>query len=184
MPAPRGIVSRVAVYHFTYHAFGTWRADHPRGYTVRGEGYRPPDPVEQARRQENLTQPVVHFDEMMQRVLIAGTYDVCENRGWHLYGAGNDPTHYHAAIGWDEFVEWQLVRDKLKNLLSLFLGRWTGIEGRTWFVEGGSRKRVRDKAHLEYLLNTYFPDHRGVFWKRGMPLPEVPGWVLTGNRPE
>jgi hypothetical protein len=174
----------VAVYHFTWHAFGTWRADHRRRFTVRGEGYQPPDPDEQTRREENLTQPVVYFDEMMQRILIVGTHDVCARRGWQFYGAGNDATHFHVAVGWSEFVEWQLVRDKLKNLLSLFLGRWTGIEGRTWFVEGGSRKRVSDKEHLDYLLDKYFPDHRGVFWKHGMPLPEIPGWVLTGTRPQ
>ena len=89
----------MAVYHFTYHAFGTWRADHRRGYTVRGEGYHAPDPDEQARRDDNLTQSVVHFDEMMQRILVAGTYDVCARRGWSFYGAGNDRTHFHAAIG-------------------------------------------------------------------------------------
>jgi hypothetical protein len=174
----------VAVYHFTCHAFGTWRADDRRGFTVRGEGYQPPAPDEQARREENLTQPVVHFDGMMQRILIVGTHDVCARRGWHFYGSGSDPTHFHAAVGWDGFVEWQVVRDKLKNLLSLFLARWTGIQGRTWFVEGGSRKRVCDREHLDHLLNTYFPDHRGVFWKVGMPLPEIPEWILAGKRPE
>jgi hypothetical protein len=171
----------VAVYHFTLHAMGSWKADHPRGFTVRGEGYRPPDPDEQRRREESLSQPVIEFDERMQRVLVAGTYDICRRRQWELYGAGNDPTHFHALIGWHHFVDWQEARDQLKNILSLFLGRWTGIQGRTWFVEGGSRKRVTTPKHFHYLLTTYFPDHRGVFWKRGMPLPQIPEWVLTGK---
>ena len=176
---------RVPVYHFTFHAFGTWPADHRRGYTERGEGYQPPDPEEQRRREENLTQPLVSFDESMQKVLIVGTYDICQRRGWRFHGAGNDETHFHAALSWKEFIEWQEVRDKLKNLLSLFLGRLTGINGRTWFVEGASRKRVTTPEHLNYLLDTYFPDHRGVFWREGMVLPEIPAWVLMGrHRPE
>ncbi|MBC8104990.1 MAG: hypothetical protein H7Z14_00235, partial [Anaerolineae bacterium] len=121
----------MAVYHFTLHAWGTWDADNRRGYTVRGEGYQPPDPDEQRRREENKLQQVLEFDAGMQRVLIAGTNDICERREWTFHGAGTDPTHFHALISWRAFVEWEFVRDKLKNILSLFLGRWTGIEGRT-----------------------------------------------------
>jgi hypothetical protein len=171
----------MAVYHITLHAFGSWRADHPRGYTERHEGYQLPNPEEQQRREENLTQAVVEFDEMMQRILIVGTHDICKRRGWRFHGAGNDKTHFHAAISWRGFVDWQDVRDKLKNLLSLFLGRWRGVEGRTWFVEGGSRKRVENEEHLDHLLDTYFPGHRGVFWREGLPLPQIPQWVLTGK---
>jgi hypothetical protein len=74
-------MTSVAVYHFTFHAFGSWDVDHPRGYTVREEGYQPPDPEEQRRREEHLKQPLVEFDEAMQRVLIVGTNDICQRRG-------------------------------------------------------------------------------------------------------
>lgn len=172
----------MTLYHFTLHAFGSWAADHPRGYTVRGQGYQSPSPQEQRSREEKLTQPVVVFDDSMQRILIAGTHDICRRRGWRLLGAANDPTHYHCMIGWEKFTEWQMVRDKLKNVLSLFLGRWTGIAGRTWFVEGGSRKRVESDKHRDYLLDAYFPNHRGVFWREEMPVPVIPQWVLHGKR--
>jgi len=177
------MIGGVAVYHFTFHAFGTWRADHPRGYTVREEGYQPPDAQEQRRRDEHLTQDVVHFDEDMQKVLVVGTYDICRRRGWQFFGGGNDATHTHALIGFKQFVDWQDARDTLKNILSLFLGRWTGREGVTWFVEGGSRKRVENRGHFEYLLDRYFPDHRGVYWRAGRPLPQIPTWFLHGKNP-
>src|SRR5688500_17259657 len=90
--------SCVAAYHFTFHAFGTWHADHPRGYTVRDDGYQPPDAEEQRRREEKLTQEVVHFDDAMQKVLVVGTYDICKRRGWRFHGGGNDRTHTHALI--------------------------------------------------------------------------------------
>src|SRR5688572_23059556 len=120
----------------------------------------------------------------MQKVLVVGTYDICKRRGWRFYGGGNDPTHTHALIGFKEFVDWQDARDALKNILSLFLGRWTGREGVTWFVEGGSRKRVESRKHFNYLLDRYFPDHRGVYWRVGRPLPDIPLWFLRGKKPK
>jgi hypothetical protein len=131
-----------------------------------------------------MTQGVIQFDADMQRVLIVGTYDICQRRGWRFHGAGNDLTHYHSLVSWKGFVDWQEARDTLKNILSLFLGRWTGREGVTWFVEGGSRKRVETREHFDYLLDTYIPDHRGVYWREGMPLPDIPRWFLNGRRPQ
>jgi hypothetical protein len=54
---------------------------------------------------------------------------------------------------------------KLKNVLSYLLGKEIGPRGKRWFVRHGSRKRVKDPAHLGYLVDSYFPDHRGLFWK-------------------
>jgi hypothetical protein len=67
---------------------------------LREEGYQPPDPEEQKRREAALTQPVGTFDEMMQRILVVGTYHLCQRRGWALHGAGTDPSHLHALISW------------------------------------------------------------------------------------
>ena len=66
---------------------------------MREEGYQSPDANEQRRREENLTQDVIGFDDDMQKVLVIGTYDICARRGWQFYGAGNDPTHTHALLG-------------------------------------------------------------------------------------
>jgi hypothetical protein len=54
----------------------------------------------------------------------------------------------------------------------------------TWFVEGGSRKRVENRKHFNYLLDRYFPDHRGVYWRAGRPLPDIPLWFLGGKKPK
>ena len=62
--------------------------------------------------------------------------------------------------------------EKIKNLLSLFLGRMTNKPGRRWFVVGGSRKRVLDQNHLDHLCTTYLPNHPGIFWREGLPLPQ------------
>jgi hypothetical protein len=60
---------------------------------------------------------------------------------------------------------------RLKNLLSTCLNKHYNTPGRKWFVRGGSRKRVRDAAHLLHLQQTYLPDHPGLFWCGGSPIP-------------
>src|SRR5260221_10555610 len=143
----------MAVYHFTWHAHGTWRPDNPRGYVERNKGILPPDPEEAARRDRNEEHRRVEFDEATQAVLIAGASDACMRRGWRLHAAGTDPTHVHLLISWHEYVEWAHVRDRLKNVLSLFLGRLKHQQGGNWFVGNGSRKRVKDQEHFDHLVN-------------------------------
>ena len=75
-------------------------------------------------------------------------------------------------------MDWEAVRDKLKNILSLFLGRATGQIGKSWFVKLGSRKHVKDRQHFDYLVTTYLPGQRGLFWKEGDMLPEIPDGIL------
>jgi hypothetical protein len=57
---------------------------------------------------------------------------------------------------------------------SLMLGRKLGEPGRRWFVRHGSRKRVRGKDHLEYLMSEYLPSHRGLKWCEGDAAPVEP----------
>lgn len=108
----------------------------------------------------------------MQEILILGAFDVCRRRNWRLHAVGTETTHAHFIISWREFISWDQVLAKLKNILSLLLGRATGIQGRPWFVDRGSRKRVQNSRHFDYLLDTYLPDHSGIFWREGKPFPE------------
>ena len=160
------------VYHFTLHAYRSWRPDHPRGYTKRNEGYQPPDP-ELAQQYDDLAKfPPVEFDQEIQEILILGAHDICTRRGWRLHGIGTDPEHVHIVLSWKTYTPWRQVMEKLKNLLSLFIARAKSVPGRKWFVVNGSRTRVLDDEHLKYLLNTYLPSHRGLCWREGRQLPE------------
>ena len=80
---------QMPVYHFTLHAYRSWRPDHPKGYTKRGEGYQPPDPEQARKYDERATQEPATFDEETQRVLIRSAYDFCHRRKYRLHGAGN-----------------------------------------------------------------------------------------------
>ena len=167
------------VYHLTVHAYRSWGPSKPRGYTKRGKGYLPPNPKMQQHYDERAKQEPASFsDHDVQEILILGTYDVCNRRGWRLHGAGTDDLHYHWVVSWRGFVPWQDVRRITKNVLSLLLNRVIG-QKRRWFVRDGSRKRVKDRKHLEHLLNKYFPDHRGLHWREGLPLPADRFGILT-----
>ena len=82
-------------------------------------------------------------------------------------------------VSWRGFVPWQDVRRITKNVLSTLLNRVTGEKGRRWFVRDGSRKRVENEDHLGYLAKTYLPDHRGLCWRAGMPLPQDRDGILA-----
>jgi hypothetical protein len=161
----------VAVYHLTIHAHGDWRPDHPRGYTKRGKGYQPPDPDEARKRDERAKQDPVEFSHDVQAILIRTTYQFCARRRLRLLGIGNEQGHTHIVIGWRAFCAWQEVLRRLKNVLTTSLNRHFNTPGMHWFVRGDSRKRVTRRAHLDHLLHTYLPDHSGLFWREGTPLP-------------
>ncbi len=71
----------------------------------------------------------------------------------------------HALISWtDDELDWKFAHDTLKRLLGMMLAQHTQTKGRKWFVRKGSRKRVRDQAHYDYLMNEYLPKHSGRQW--------------------
>jgi REP element-mobilizing transposase RayT len=160
----------VPVYHITFHAYRNWRPDHPRGY-VKRKKILPPDPEQARAYDRNAKGDPVLFDEPIQRVLIRGAIEICERRKWRLHAVGTEAGHVHYLISWRGYIPCLNVMQKLKNLLSYILGKEIGPRGKRWFVRNGSRKRVKEQKHLDYLVETYLPDHRGVFWREGQPIP-------------
>lgn len=173
MPPPWQKIARVPVYLFTYHAYRSWMPDHPRGFAKEGEGYQQPNP-ELARAYEDAAKfPAVEFDAPTERFLIETACEVCERRGWRFHGAATEPSHLHALVSWrDPSLQWSFVRGKIKNILSLELSKRSATVGRRWFVEGASRKRVRDWDHFDYLMVTYLPKRHG-----GWRWTERAGWI-------
>src|SRR5205085_1271947 len=98
--------------------------------------------------------------------------EICSGEGWTLELAGFYPSHAHVVLSWRTFNRWEEVDRRLKNLLALKLNRSHGTPEKRWFVRGRSApRRVKDAPHFSYLRDTYLPEHPGLFWKRGMPLP-------------
>ena len=123
---------------------------------------------------EAAKQEAVIFDTSVQKEILVLAYEICEREGWRLEGAGFDETHTHLVLGWHGFITWEKVDQRLKNLLALKLNRRHNTPRKRWFVRGRSApRRVKDQKHLDHLLETYLPDHPGIFWKRGDPLPSL-----------
>ena len=120
----------MAVYHFTIHAYRSWRPDHPRGYTRKGEGYQRPDSEMAADYDEAASQGAVTFDRTLQEEILVLAHEICEQEKWKLEAAGFDETHTHFVISWKTFVSWEKVDQRLKNLHSLMLNRRRGITGK------------------------------------------------------
>jgi hypothetical protein len=160
------------VYHFTLHAYRSWRPDHRRGYTEKGKGYQPPSEERARQYDENAKQEPVTFDSEIQKEILLLAHSICGDEGWRLEAVGFDPTHAHLVLAWRRFNRWEEVDRRLKNLLALKLNRAHQTPGKRWFVRGRSApRRVKEQTHLDYLLETYLPDHPGLFWKREMKLP-------------
>jgi hypothetical protein len=135
--------------------------DHPRGYTKKGNGYQAPDEYRAGHYRTRARHPAFELSSEVQRFLCESAIEICERRKWKLYASGAEVTHIHFLVGWHDYAPWNLVRGKLKNLLSLSLSRRAGVTGRPWFSAEASRKRVRNPAHMSYLRETYLPNHSG-----------------------
>lgn len=164
----------VPLYLFTFHAYRSWNPDHPRGFVQQGKGIQPPNPALARAYDESAKQPPVFFEVQHQRILIWIAFDACTRRDWRLHFVATESTHVHYLVSWSSGEPWNNVFDRLKNLASLMLGRKLYQKQRRWFSKAGSRKRVRDRRHLLYLMNEYLPRHRGLQWSEGDALPQEP----------
>ena len=165
------------VYLFTYHAYRTWNADDPRGFVPWHEEQKPPD-AELARSYDRQAkQPPVTFDAAKQEALLWIVHDCCDRRQWRLHYAATDPTHVHVLVSWKEETLWKDVSTRIKNLASRALGQIAKEKGRRWFVRRSSRKQVKEEQHLDYLMTTYLPKHRGKCWREGDPPPKKPAGI-------
>ena len=161
------------VYLFTLHAYRSWMPDRPRGYVRKGKGILPPD-RDMARRYAARAQgPPLSFDHSAQSAFLCAAHDACNHHSWRLHCVATDPTHLHILLSWSGFLDWKTARNRLKNSLSYLVNKAMNCAGRRWFALQGSRKRVTDMRHFNYLIEVYLHKHRGVYWREGDPLPQM-----------
>ena len=170
----------MAVYLFTYHAYRSWNANNSRGYVRKGQGVLAPDAARALQYNRSAKEPPARFSAEYQQVMLWILADACQRREWRLHRVATETSHVHVLVSWRDFLTWQKVRGKLKNLMSRELGRQSSLPGRRWFSGGASRKRVRDRQHFDYLMTKYLPRHNGLVWKEGEPLPWRPSASASG----
>jgi REP element-mobilizing transposase RayT len=169
----------VPLYHFTLHAYRSWNADHPKGYIQRGElGIKPPDAKRAKQRNYLAKHPAFLFDEADQQFLIGAVRQAAARRKWEVYGGVVIPTHMHAVVGWQIVnLHPDAAQALLKRSLGFLLAQRHGTQGKPYFSRGGEPERVKDTKHLAWLLDSYFPRHKGAYWKR-------PNMILKPREPE
>lgn len=172
---------------FTLHSYRSWNADNLRGYVRYGKGIQPPSSSVAKYYDSRAKQLPVVFGKRHQSTIVWIVWDACRTRDWRLHCVAFEASHVHVLVSWRSADDWQSVHRKLKNLISWALAKDFASEGRRWLVRRGSRRRVCDRRHFDYLMATYLPRHRGVLWKEGDAPPETPGWVSAmreaGNTP-
>ena len=153
---------RMPCYLFTYHAFGSWMPDRPRGYVIRYQGIVPPSNERAKGYRERATQDNVHFDDSMQKLLIEESLKASQYQDFCLHYIATDPTHLHVLASWKDARPWLKIRGGIKSSLSRRLNNELGKQH--WFVDSSSRKQVKDQQHYDYLINVYLPKHSGWKW--------------------
>lgn len=153
------------VYLFTLHAYRSWMPDRERGYVRRGEGLLESDPQMAKAYECRATQELVEFDDELQRLMIEAVLESCEHQNYRLHFVATETSHVHILVSWKSDKKWKVVRRGLRSSLTRKLNE--EIEKRDWFSRGGSRKRVKDRKHFDYLVERYLPRHSGWKWNEG-----------------
>src|SRR5688572_11364360 len=149
-------------YLFTFHAYRSWLPDRKQGYTRKKKGYLPRDPKAAEQYRRNAKEGPVEFTDAMQKAMIEEVQIAAKHQQFRVHSIGNDPPHNHDLVSWRDGRDWGAIRRGIKSSLTRRLNREFGK--RTWFVDGASRKRVRDRRHFDYLTITHLPDHPGWKW--------------------
>lgn len=149
-------------YFFTFHAYGTWLPDRKRGFIRHdGEGVHKQDIALGQTYKQQMKQDIVYFDHKAQQCMIQALLDAADIIDIRLHGIGTDTTHLHILTSWYGQRTWEQLRYKLKRVLTYRLAE---LHQQQWFVRAGSRKRVKDHEHFNYLMHEYIPKHQGHKW--------------------
>ena len=150
------------VYHFTFHAFGSWLPDRPEGYIIRNKGWQPPSEASTVQYRSNMNQDVVAFTDDQQQLLLQTLIDCQTHQCIKLYAIATEPTHIHAVTAWTDDREPEPVRAQMKYSMTRALVQAFGK--RKWFVQNAGQTQVRDDEHLYELVHHYLPKHHH-FWQ-------------------
>ncbi len=152
-------------YLFTWHAYATWMPDRKQGYAKKGLGVLPPDEAQAKRYRARQKEASAFFDVAVQNLAIEECVTTAEMRRFRLHAIATEPTHLHALLSWTDERTFEQLRRGLRESISRRLNKH---RRRRWLEQGGSRKQVRQRAHFDYLMNTYLPNHGGWKWREAV----------------
>jgi REP element-mobilizing transposase RayT len=154
------------VSNLTLHAYRTWLPDHRRGYTSDAEIHAS-DPEMADRYRRQAKEGEVQFSELQLLLMLSAIRDIASRRAWRVHAVFGECTHIHFILSWRTGLRIEQVRRVVPNLLSRFLSEQAGEPGRRWFARRPSCRPVKDREHLDYLLNQYRAKHTALGWREG-----------------
>jgi len=156
------------VYHVIVHGFFTWNADNPQGYYRRKRGRYAAEEKLALHWTRTARFPAARWHREDQEILLRSVLESAERREWDVYAVATQTTHLHIVVAWQTRHSPQEVQQKLKQIMSLQMGRTYGY-GRRWLARNGQPQRVRNRAHLRRLLYDYLPTQAISFWRKDIP---------------
>lgn len=151
------------VYHFTFHAYGSWLPDRPEGYDPHGRGHQPQDPNAAEAYRDRMQQPQADLKQPIQQVALQALLDSQPLQYFDLYAFAAEPSHLHAVVAWGDDRDPVHIRSQVKSSLTRALNNRFGK--RPWFVSKAGHTAVKDEAHLHQLVDLYLTKHQGLYWK-------------------
>ena len=153
------------VYHFTFHAYGTWLPDRPEGYFLHHKGWQPPSSACGQQYREKMNQAIKTFSSEIQQHLLDQLITASQHQRLDLYAAAIDSTHLHTAIAWRDSRSAVRIRSQIKySLTRALINRY---EKRQWLAHKAGQTCVNDERHLYRLVHEYLPKHP-LYWRPNM----------------
>lgn len=152
-------------YLFTYHAYGSWLPDRKQGYVRRHEGILLQDHQQAEQYEDRMVEAEKSFTSEIQQEIISVLLESQTKQSFECYAIATEASHTHVFLGWRDSRPWLRMRSIVKSSVTRRLKQMFGRQ--QWFSEGGSRKRVGDQQHFDYLVRVYLPGHRGWKWDFG-----------------
>jgi hypothetical protein len=139
--------------------------DRRQGYVKRGRGILPPDKAEAHKYRARQKEPPAFFTDDVQRLAIEESIVASERRRFRLHAAATESTHLHVLLSWSDERAFEQLRRGLRESITR---RLNAHLRRRWLEQGGSRKRVADRRHFNYLMDKYIAGHSGWKWREGV----------------
>ena len=152
------------VYHFTFHAYGTWLPDRPEGSFKYHQGWQPPGHARAETYRSQMTDEPARFNNKAQQLLLDTLRKGETLQNYDLYALATDESHAHAVIAWRDEREPVRIRSQVKSSMTRAINQSFGK--RKWFVYGAGQTPITDEEHLHHLVHVYLPKHSGLYWSQ------------------
>jgi REP element-mobilizing transposase RayT len=158
-------------FFLTWTTYGSWLPGDDRGWVDPYGHFRPAEPLRAASVRRRMVGQPVSFD-VDQRAAVENAIEAhCQRRGWHLHAVQCRSQHVHVVVSAADYAPDEVMA-QLKSWCTRRLktsGRGLDIVGgrRTWWTEGGSKRRIFHEGDLASVV-AYVKECQGV------PTPRPP----------